>query len=112
MKGTEPSPINAAPAPGGAARWAAIKELFDAALEMPPDRRPAWLEERCGTDAALRREVERLLTAHDRTGILDAPVVRATMTPEAAASGERHIGPYPSCASWAAAAWVSSSSPN
>ena len=94
-EGTRAPPTNPAPLPAATDRWAAINELFDAALNMAPDQRSTWLEERCGTDAVLRREVERLLAAHDRTGgILDAPIVRAMALPDAAVTGEHHIGPY------------------
>jgi len=94
MKRSGPSPIEAEPPLAPANRWAAINELFDAALEVPPNQRSAWLEERCGTDQALRREVERLLAAHDRTGILDALIIRTAATLDAGVPGERHIGPY------------------
>ena len=39
------------------------REVFRTALELPPDRRPAFLTETCGPDAELRAEVERLLAA-------------------------------------------------
>jgi len=42
-------------------RWQLIDRLFHAALEIPEDRRSAFLEERCTNDRALRGEVERLL---------------------------------------------------
>jgi eukaryotic-like serine/threonine-protein kinase len=50
--------------PGLADRAAA---LFFEMSAVPADSRDAWLDERCGGDAELRREVERLLDA------LDAP---------------------------------------
>ena len=39
-------------------RRAQIEEIFDDALDMPRERRAAWLAARCGDDAALRGEVE------------------------------------------------------
>jgi tetratricopeptide (TPR) repeat protein/predicted Ser/Thr protein kinase len=42
-------------------RWQLIDRLFHAALEIPEDRRSAFLEESCSNDRALRGEVERLL---------------------------------------------------
>ena len=42
-------------------RWARIKEVFSAALEMPEAERGAYLETACGGDEELRREVERML---------------------------------------------------
>jgi len=44
-------------------RWRTIDDLFQAALDRAPGDRAAFLEHACGTDAALRREVESLLTA-------------------------------------------------
>src|SRR5215472_451249 len=44
-------------------RWAQIDELFHSALERKPSERMAFLAEACGTDAALRSEVESLLSA-------------------------------------------------
>jgi hypothetical protein len=45
-----------------AERWAQIKEIFCAALEMPVHARAAWLDEPCGGDL-LRDEVERPASA-------------------------------------------------
>lgn len=39
--------------------------LFDRALDLPPSRRPAFLDEECGGDLDLRRLVEELLAASD-----------------------------------------------
>ncbi len=46
-------------------RWPELDGLFERVLEEPPDRRGAFLDEACGSDAALRRELEALLSAHD-----------------------------------------------
>jgi len=50
---------------GGADRWRRVDELVERALERPAGERPAFLDEACGDDDALRREVESLI-AHDR----------------------------------------------
>ena len=42
-------------------RWRKIDELFDAALERPPKDRAAFLDQACGSDRELRREVEKML---------------------------------------------------
>jgi serine/threonine protein kinase len=47
--------------------WAAVKELFEAALAKDAAQRPSFLEERC-PDVGLRAEVERLLAEHDQAG--------------------------------------------
>ena len=44
-------------------RFRRVEELFHAALALPAHRRAAFLDEACGTDAALRAEVEALLHA-------------------------------------------------
>ena len=44
--------------------WEKIKEVFTAAVELPPAQR-AFLAEACGPDEALRAEVESLLAAHE-----------------------------------------------
>ncbi|HXH66239.1 MAG TPA: serine/threonine-protein kinase, partial [Candidatus Limnocylindrales bacterium] len=44
--------------------WEKIKEVFGAALECDPGRRAAFLDQACLQDAALRGEVESLLSAH------------------------------------------------
>ena len=44
-------------------RWPRVKALFQAAVERPVDERDAFLAAATGDDAALRREVESLLTS-------------------------------------------------
>ncbi len=46
-------------------RWQQIKTLFNAALELPPAERAAWLHTECGSDLELREDVESLLRTHD-----------------------------------------------
>jgi eukaryotic-like serine/threonine-protein kinase len=43
-----------------------IAELFEHAVELPVAEREAWLAAQCGSDDALRAEVERLLRADQR----------------------------------------------
>ena len=45
-------------------RWKQIEDIFNSAIELSPDERAAFLARACGSDAALRSEVERLL-GHD-----------------------------------------------
>ena len=42
-----------------------VGAIFDAALELPPEGRAAYLLEACGGDDALRQRVEALLSAHE-----------------------------------------------
>lgn len=59
-------------------RWKVLEPLVDAALELDPDRRPAFLETACHGDAALRDEVSSLLKACDLgSGILATPAAIA-----------------------------------
>ncbi|MGH9937326.1 MAG: serine/threonine-protein kinase, partial [Blastocatellia bacterium] len=58
-------------------RWARIDQLLDEALERPLEERPAFLDESCGADGDLRREVESLLAAHEKAEgkFLDCPAI-------------------------------------
>jgi eukaryotic-like serine/threonine-protein kinase len=50
--------------------------IFDAAVELPPERRAAYLEEVCAGDGALRQRVEALLRAHEAAGqFMDNPAL-------------------------------------
>jgi eukaryotic-like serine/threonine-protein kinase len=47
-------------------RWQKVKELLDEALDLSPDRRPAFLETACAGDEALLREVKSLAAAAEQ----------------------------------------------
>jgi len=49
-------------------QWARVKDLFQRALEQPPDRRLTWVEQAAIGDRDLVREVHALITAHDAAG--------------------------------------------
>lgn len=56
--------------------WQKVKEILYAALEMEPSRRPAYLDEKCGDDHELRREIESLLNASSEgRGRLESPAI-------------------------------------
>ncbi|MCP5119271.1 MAG: hypothetical protein GY953_51370, partial [bacterium] len=60
-----------------AERWARIKSVFSDALERDGDERRAFLDQACGEDAELRREVESLF--QEREGVTELrPPVRQT----------------------------------
>ena len=42
-------------------RWRKVDELFEAALDREPEHRAAFLDQACGSDRELRREVEKML---------------------------------------------------
>ncbi len=44
-------------------RWSRLKEIFGTALDLPEGDRVNFLIERCGSDVALRAEIEKLLDA-------------------------------------------------
>ncbi|MCG3126993.1 MAG: Serine/threonine-protein kinase PknD [Phycisphaerae bacterium] len=51
---------------------ARLEELFFAALDLPTERRDAYLDEQCGGDAGLRAAVARMLRAdRGRGGVID-----------------------------------------
>src|SRR5215467_2684363 len=55
-------------------RWQQIDKLLDAALERPPEERPALLDQACDGDPDLRKEVEALLEHDERaTDFIEAP---------------------------------------
>ncbi|MGI8991644.1 MAG: hypothetical protein ACR2I2_18945 [Bryobacteraceae bacterium] len=47
----------------GTERWQLLNTLFEQALDLEPARRRAFIDETCGGDADLRREIDSLLEA-------------------------------------------------
>ncbi len=61
-----------------------IKEIFARAADLAASERSALLERACGPDPSLRREIERLLKAHDSAeGFLESASTAAVVTPAA-----------------------------
>ena len=58
-------------------RWQRLKEIFEAALEKKPAERAAFLDDSCGADPSLRKEVEALLASYDRDSFLEKPAREA-----------------------------------
>ncbi len=48
-------------------RWQKVKGLFDAVVGLAPVERERFLDQSCGTDDGLRREVEKLLASFEDT---------------------------------------------
>src|SRR5215472_12625722 len=46
-------------------RWNQIDQFLDAALELPPDKRAAFLDKACAGDDELRKELDALLASDD-----------------------------------------------
>ncbi len=53
-------------------QWSRVKRILNDFLDEAPDDPEAWLDERCGSDTDLRREVERLLAAYREGDSLEA----------------------------------------
>jgi len=70
-----------------------IEEVFHAALSLGADQRAAFLANKCGSDEALRREVESLLAYKERTqSPLQTPVVDQALRALVESDGESLIG--------------------
>jgi eukaryotic-like serine/threonine-protein kinase len=54
-------------------RWREIETVFEAVQARPPDEQAAFLDQACGEDLELRREVESLLRAATNTRFLEPP---------------------------------------
>jgi serine/threonine protein kinase/tetratricopeptide (TPR) repeat protein len=48
-------------------RWQRINDLFQSATDCPPNQRAVFLDEACSGDESLRRDVESLVVAYERT---------------------------------------------
>jgi serine/threonine protein kinase len=67
--------------------WTTVKRIHQSALDIDSSERAAFVEESCGGDEALRREVESLLTyAAEAESFLERPAVDIAPTPP----GESH----------------------
>jgi serine/threonine-protein kinase len=45
-----------------------IDRIFHSALDLPPERRGAFLDEACANDSDLRSEIESLISSHEQSG--------------------------------------------
>ena len=62
--------------------WTTVKRIHQSALDVDPSERAAFVDESCGGDEALRREVESLLTyAAEAEAFLERPAVDIAATP-------------------------------
>jgi serine/threonine-protein kinase len=78
-------------------RWEQLAELFERITAVPPAGRSGVLDENCGEDTELRRELLSLLAAHAaNSGPLDsAPNLQIHSIDETAAADEvTEVGPY------------------
>jgi WD40 repeat protein/serine/threonine protein kinase len=75
----------------------APRELFVAALKLAPEQWPAYLNDACGQDVALRARVKKLLAAHLEAGSFLKPVVPGHDATLDDSTGDRpggFVGPY------------------
>jgi tetratricopeptide (TPR) repeat protein len=83
-----------------AERWQQVKAIFQAALDLPPDERRAYVQTACAGDEELRREIDSLLVSEeDSDGFLTTEasnyVPGAMLDSDAPdANLGRRIGPY------------------
>jgi serine/threonine protein kinase/Tol biopolymer transport system component len=74
-------------------RWKRIEQLYHAALKLDEAHRAAYLQETCGGDESLRREVESLLAGEKYAeGFLESPALELAahaVAAEAHETGER-----------------------
>ena len=55
-----------------------IFNIFEAAIELEPDARKTFLDQKCGGDAELRRQIEELLACDERAeGFIESPTIEA-----------------------------------
>ncbi len=73
--------------------WQQIKRIFDEAVELAPSEQGVFLDAACGSDASLRREVERMLAA-DPADDLEESAFSLFDRAEGAAFRGRRIGHY------------------
>lgn len=59
--------------------WRKIEEIFDEAAELPRGEREDFLNEVCGDDGDLRREVEALLAADEQSNdFIESPIIASS----------------------------------
>ena len=79
-------------------RWQQAKEIFHAALDRAPGERSAFLTNACGGDELLRKEVESLISSHEKDGsFIDSPayeVAAGIMETEQQLKAGQMIGHY------------------
>ena len=74
-----------------------IEAIFDEAMELPGDRRDAWLAARCGADDRLRAEVDALLSGLDHAERFfdpQAPAISRMARALLPVAAGLRVGPY------------------
>ncbi len=77
-----------------AADWPRVKGILGDAIRLPADARAAFLDTACASDDSLRRQVEKLLAAHDQAdAFLETPPEMPAAIHNRSLEGQR-LGPY------------------
>src|SRR5271170_7279110 len=79
--------------------WQRLTPLFDAALEIPKEKRSEFVVQVCGEDGELKQELERLLSADDQeSDTFDDPLVNLhdfdSAKKQAFSEGDMLLGRY------------------
>ena len=94
-------------------RWQKITAIFEAALQQDTRARSAYVNEACGDDRELRREVEAMLASHDQASrFIEEPAAQSQrvslQTPEVIRSSA-NPSPITRCSRfWAEVEWAKS----
>ena len=76
-------------------RWRQIEELFHAAVALEPESQQTFINDACGADAELRRELESLLARRDQAGsFLETHSPETETLDGGGALVGRQVGPY------------------
>lgn len=75
------------------AGWDEVTALFGKALKVPPHERAAFLDQVCGSDTALRAQVEALLDAHEEAPGYFDDLAEAVIGPEWIAEEQAEASP-------------------
>jgi hypothetical protein len=76
-------------------KWKQIEKLYNAAMELEPAERAAFLANECATDESLRSEVESLIEQGGETGsFIEAPAMDMVAKDIAPTSGSSPISDF------------------
>ncbi len=73
-------------------RWTRVGEIFDAAIQQPPEQRAEFLKNACAGDRELETDVRSLLASHDVAGEFLEPGKSGMTMPAAAIPGTPAAG--------------------
>jgi hypothetical protein len=50
-------------------RWRQVDKIFHDLIDQTPEQRASFLEQVCANDPSLKKEVEQLIEAYERSGL-------------------------------------------